>query len=339
MTVFHWNSLWAFILVFPLILAIFFSVFKQKKGSFFYSHLAVFSKPSSSLRVQLIFLPFVLKVLSLLFLIIALARPQVIESISQQTQDGLDIMITMDTSLSMLVEDMDNKSSVTRLTASKNVVQQFIKGRLFDRIGLIAFAGESFTKVPLTYDYKLLKKSLSQLNIDTSIKQGTAIGVALANSLARLKSSPEKSRIIIFLTDGENNTGFIDPETALNLIKENNIKVYTVGLGQRNGTFFIKYKSKDMQGRPIYMQNRIRSHINKKLLQKIATETGGKFFMANSLQNLKEIFNQIDKLETYEIKTNQFTLYEEHFQDFLWPGFILYLVSVFLSLSIFFKGI
>ena len=281
----------------------------------------------------------ILKSLSLIFFIIALARPQIIESFTRQTQDGLDIMVVMDVSLSMLIEDMDDRNAVTRLEASKKVVQQFIKGRSFDRIGLIAFSGESFTKAPLTYDHKLLEQSLSELGIDSSMEPGTAIGVALANSLARLKSSPEKSRIIIFLTDGENNTGFIDPETALDLVKKNKIKVYTVGLGRRDGDFFIKYEDRDLKGRPIYRQARISSRINKELMQKISKETDGRFFMANSFQSLQNIFNQIDKLETYEIKTNTFALYEEHFADFLWSGFILYFISVFLSLTVFFRGV
>jgi len=339
MNIFSWSTPWAFLFLPVLLLIVFFVFFRKKKGSFFYSSLDVFLKHSSSLRVQLLFLPLLLKALSLVFLILALARPQVIESFSRQTQDGLDIMIVMDISLSMLIEDMDNRNPVTRLEASKKVVREFIKGRLFDRIGLIAFSGESFTKAPLTYDHKLLEKYLSELDIDPSMAPGTAIGTALANSLARLKSSPEKSRIIVFLTDGENNTGFIDPETALGLVKKNNIKVYTIGLGQSSGEFFIKYKSKDPQGRDTYRRAKIASRINKELLQKISTETGGKFFMATGLQSLQNIFNQIDKLETYEIKTNQFTLYEEHFEDFLFLGFILYFASLFLSLTVFFRGI
>ena len=291
------------------------------------------------MRVQLLLLPMILKSLSIIFLIIALARPQVIESFTRQTQDGLDIMVVMDVSLSMLIEDMDDRNAVTRLEASKKVVQKFIKGRRFDRIGLIVFSGESFTKAPLTYDYKLLERSLSELDVDPSMEPGTAIGVALANSLARLKSSPEKSRIIIFLTDGENNTGFIDPETALDLVKKNKIKVYTVGLGRKDGNFFIKYEDRDFKGRPIYRRAKISSRINKELMQKISKETNGKFFMANSFQSLQNIFNQIDELETYEIKTNAFTLYEEHFEDFLWTGFILYFISVFLSLTVFFRGV
>ena len=337
MPFFSWNSPWAFILFLPLAFVFLFILFRGKKAGFFYSDLKVFSKQAVSFRVQLLFLPLILKVLSLAFMILALARPQTIESFSRQSQEGLDIMLVMDISLSMLVEDMG--ISFTRLSAAKNVVTQFIQGRPFDRMGLILFSGESFTKVPLTYDHKLLEKSLLESDVSFSIKPGTAIGLALANSTARLKSSPEKSRIIIFLTDGENNAGFIDPETALNLVKKNNIKVYTVGLGRKSGVSFIKYKDRDSLGRSIYRRARIESRINKKLMEKISRETGGKFFMATSFQSLENIFNEINKIETYEIKTDSFTLYHEYFEDFLWAGFLLFISAVFLSLTVFFRGI
>jgi len=331
---FEWASSWAFFLFLPLLMLCLWALFQKKKGSFFYSSFDLLPQQSYSLRLQFLFLPFVLKIVSLFFLIIALARPQIVDSFSRNSQEGLDIMLVMDISLSMLVEDMSGKLPITRLVASQTVVREFIKKRNFDRMGLIAFSGESFTKVPLTYDYELLKSSLSQLDVDASIEPGTAIGVALANSVARLKSSPSNSRVIIFLTDGENNTGFIDPETALDLVKKNDIKVYTVGLGQRSGDFLIRYKTQE----GVYRKARISSHINTELLQKISKETNGEFFMANDFQSLQKVFDQIDKLETYEIKTDEFSIYEEHFQEFLWLGFLFYLISVFLSLSVFFRG-
>lgn len=330
---FFWQSPWAFILLL-FILIVF---FRKKTGTFFYSHLKLLVNSAHSLRTQLVFVPKFLKILSIIFLILALARPQTAEQKSYHDQEGLDIMIVMDISLSMLVEDMG--SSVTRLSASKEVVQNFIKGRPYDRIGLIVFSGESFSKVPLTYDHKFLIDHLVELHVSPSIKPGTAIGVALANATARLKSSPEKSRTIIFLTDGENNTGFIDPETALDLIKHNNIKVYTVGVGRESGIFFINYNVKDSVGRVVNRRAKIRSRINKELMQKISSETGGRFFLASSLEVLKNIFNEIDKLETYEIKIDRRTLYKEEFEFFLQPAFFLYLISVFLSLTVFFRGI
>ena len=335
---FSWHSPFAFALLIPLLAVfIFLLFFRRKSGAFLYSDLNLLLKHLFSLRAYLAFLPQLLKGLALLFLILAFARPQSTEQISHQNQDGLDIMIVMDISLSMLVEDMG--PSITRLSASKEVVRQFIEGRPHDRMGLIVFSGESFTKTPLTYDHEMLKKQLLEVQTLNLIEGGTAIGVVLANATARLKSSPEKSRSIVFLTDGENNRGFIDPDTALELVKKNNIKVYTVGLGRRSGHFVVKFKDQNRQGQSFYRKARIVSRINKELMQKISQETGGKFFMANSLHSLQQIFNQIDKLETYEIQIDKWTLYNEHFENFLLVALELYFLSVFLSLTVFFRGI
>ncbi|MCZ0932984.1 MAG: VWA domain-containing protein [Oligoflexia bacterium] len=332
-----WHSPMAFLLLAPLIVAFVYVFFNKKTGAFFYSALNLFSNNSVSLRASLAFLPIALIALALIFLILALARPQSAEKVSHQTQEGLDIMITMDVSLSMMVEDMG--PSITRLSASKQVVKQFIEGRPYDRIGLIVFAGESFTKTPLTYDHDLLIKNLLELRPFSSVEGGTAIGVALANTTARLQYSPKKSRILIFLTDGENNTGFIDPETALELVKQNEIKVYTIGLGRKSGQFFVTMEDRDFRGRKFYRKVRIKSKINKELMEKISQQTGGEFFMANSLSSLQQIFTKIDELETYEFKINQWTKYEEHFEPVLLAGFVLYLLSVFLSFTVFFRGI
>ena len=332
-----WRSPLAFLLLVLLLVVLFYVFFKKRKGSFFYSDLNLLSSSSISLRASLVFIPNILTSLALICFIIALARPQSSEKVSQQSQEGLDIMIAMDVSLSMMVEDMG--PSITRLSASKQVVKQFIEGRADDRIGLIVFAGESFTKAPLTYDHDLLTKNLLEVKPYSSVEGGTAIGVALANSTARLQYSPKKSRVLIFLTDGENNTGFIDPETALELVKQNGIKVYTIGLGRRSGRFFVTMEDRDSQGRKFYRKVRIKSKINKELMEKISKQTGGEFFMANSLNSLQQVFSKIDELETYEIKIDQWTKYKEHFEPVLSLGFFLYLLSVFLSITVFFRGI
>ena len=334
---FDWHSPMAFLLLGLLALACLYVFFKKSKGAFFFSDLNLLSNEEVSLRVKLAFLPTSLIVLALIFMVFALARPQSAEKVFQQDQEGLDIMIAMDISLSMMVEDMG--PSITRLDASKQVVRQFIKGRPYDKIGLIVFSGESFTVAPLTYDHDLLSRNLSEIRVFSSIEGGTAIGVALANATARLQYSPKKSRLLIFLTDGENNTGFIDPETALELIKQNEIKVYTIGLGRKSGRFFVKMEDQDSQGRKFYRKVLIQSKINTELMEKISQQTGGAFFMANSLNSLQEIFNKINKLETYEFKVNQWVKYEEHFEDILLTGLIIYLLSVFLSITVFFRGI
>ena len=333
-----WHNPSAFFLLIPLLCVLIYWAFfsKKAKGAFFYSGLNLLAKKEFSFRASLDFLPKFIKLAALTFIVFALARPQTAEHITNQTQEGMDIMIVMDISLSMLVEDM---GGMTRLQASKQVVKEFIAGRPNDRMGLIVFSGESFTKVPLTFDHELLESNLAQVKTLSSIKDGTAIGLALANATVRLKHSPPDSRIIVFLTDGENNTGFIDPETALQLVRKNKIKVYTIGLGSESGTFPIKYEAHDAMGRSSYRKVYVNSRINKELMNKISSQTGGAFFMAKNLTSLKRIFKRIDELETYEIQIDRWTQYKEHFAGFLFTGSLLYFLSVLLSLTVFFRGI
>ena len=288
------------------------------------------------------FIPDMLKTIALIFLIIAMARPQTFEERVDQTQKGLDIMLVVDISLSMLIEDMGAIGmgiKRSRLNAAKEVVKDFVNGRPNDRIGLIVFSGESFTQVPLTFDHELLQNQIRKIKTLSSIKSGTAIGVALANATARMKNSPPKSRTIIFLTDGDNNSGFIDPDIALQIVRKNKIKVYTIGIGSRAGTFTIRYEAEDKFGRKFYRKAYVSSQINKDLLKKISSQTGGEFFIAQSLSSLKNIFKKIDELETYEMEINKWTKKKEHFETFLIFGFFSYLLSLFLSLTVFFKGI
>lgn len=331
------DSIAFFLLSLPFFILTYFYFFKKVKGAFLYSGLALISNQSFFSRSSFVFLPKLLRISALIFIIIALARPQRIEQMTNQTQEGLDIMIVMDISLSMLIQDM---GQMTRLGASQRVVQKFIDNRPNDRMGLIVFSGESFTKTPLTFDHEVLKSNLKQITTLPSLKDGTAIGVALANATVRLKHSPPESRIIIFLTDGENNAGFIDPETALQLTKKNRIKVYTIGLGSKvKGTFPIKYKVQNSRGQNYYRKMYVKSQINRKLMQKISSQTGGRFFMAKDIFSLENIFKVIDKLETYEIQVNKWTQYQELFNKFLFPGFLLYLLYILFSLTVFFRGI
>ena len=333
-----WHNPEAFFLIYLGLLALTFLyfVFKKARGSLSYSALEIFKNLSQGLRVRLLFLPSFLKWVALVFLILALARPQLITDRSSQSQKGLDIMLVMDISLSMLVADM---SGLSRLQASKEVVTEFVKGRAFDRMGLILFSGESFTKVPLTFDHGLLNQALSEVRPMEELKEGTAIGVALANAVSRLKSSPKASRLIIFLTDGDNNAGFIDPDTALHLTKKSGIKVYSIGLGKHEGNSYINQPVKLPGGKTAVKKLLITSGVNTELLEKISKETGGRFFYATDGDTLKSIFKTIDKQETYEIEVNEWTEYTELFEKFTLASFIFYLLSLFLSLTIFFKGI
>ena len=340
-----WKNPEVFFLLIPLfIVYVYFSFFSRKKnkGAFLYSSLKLFLKNSSSLRALLAFIPDMLKTIALIFLITAMARPQTFEERVDQTQKGLDIMLVVDISLSMLIEDMGVIGmgiKRSRLNAAKEVVKNFVNGRPNDRIGLIVFSGESFTQVPLTFDHELLQNQIRKIKTLSSIKSGTAIGVALANATARMKNSPPKSRTIIFLTDGDNNSGFIDPDIALQIVRKNKIKVYTIGIGSRAGTFTIRYEAEDKFGRKFYRKAYVSSRINKDLLKKISSQTGGEFFIAQSLSSLKNIFKKIDELETYEMEINKWTKKKEHFKTFLIFGFFSYLLSLFLSLTVFFKGI
>ena len=335
----HLHSPWLFLFLIPVLIAFFYILFFQKKikGTFRYSNKEFFSKQPFSLRVFLSPLPFLLKGIALVLLIIALVRPQSVKERSEQNVKGLDIMIVLDISLSMLLEDMG--PNLTRLESAKQVVKDFIGGRVSDRIGLIVFSGESYTLVPLTLDYELLLKNLSRVQPVQTLKQGTAIGVALANASARLKHSPPKSRIMVFLTDGESNVGFIDPLTALKIVKNNKIKIYTIGLGNVSGRAPIRYGVKGQQGRQFLQRAYVDATINKELMQKMADETGGQFFMATNLSNLKQIFEKINELEKQEIKISRWTEYKEHFPPFLRWGFGFYFMAFILSLTVFFRGV
>ena len=325
----------------PLIAAAVFLLLsrRERRGGLFVSAAGFFSKSPFSLRAFLAPLPVIIKFCALALIILALARPQKVNERSEQNVKGIDIMIVMDVSLSMLVEDMGVQ--VTRLKAAKAVVSDFIRGRVSDRIGLIVFSGESYTRVPLTLDYDILLDNLSRMNVASAhqIRQGTAIGVALANAAARLRHSPEKSRVVVFLTDGDNNAGSIDPLTALKIVQEEGIKVYTIGLGRRSGRAPVRYPVIGASGRKKMQVMYVITRINEELMKQMAQSTNGKFFMARDLSGLQAVFSEIDRLEKQEITVNKWTEYDEKFADYLKPGVFLYALALLLSLTVFFRGV
>ena len=207
-----WHNPEAFLLLLPLLGILFYQWWNRNKKAGVKFSSALLIPKQKSVRVYLSVVPSVLQLLALVLFIIALARPQKSDEVTKRNVEGIDIMITLDISDSMVIEDMP---PLNRLECAKETIREFVKGRISDRIGLILFMGESFTKTPLTLDYNLLVDELASIQPSRTIKMGTAIGVALANAVARLKDSKAKSRVIIFLTDGENNSGTIDPETAL----------------------------------------------------------------------------------------------------------------------------
>ena len=271
---------------------------------------------------------FVLRIIALGLLITALARPQTVDvSTKTKTTRGIDIVIAIDVSASMLAKDL----KPNRLEALKNVAGDFIKGRPNDRIGLVEYAGESYKKTPITSDKSIVLKSLQEIKYNTIIEGGTAIGMGLATSVNRLKNSKAKSKVIILLTDGVNNSGFIYPSTASELAVEYGIKTYTIGLGT-NG----------MALSPIgilpnneFQYGRVQVTIDEALLKEIAKATGGKYFRATNNQKLKEIYTEINKLEKTDVEEFKFYNYEEKYRALvLFAGFLL-LIELILRYTIF----
>jgi len=271
---------------------------------------------------------FVLRLLALTLLILALARPQTVDvSTKTKTTRGIDIVMAIDVSASMLAKDL----KPNRLEALKNVAAEFIKGRPNDRIGLVEYAGESYTKTPITSDKAIVLRSLRDIKYNTIIEGGTAIGMGLATSVNRLKDSKAKSKIIILLTDGVNNSGFIDPNTASELAAEYGIKTYTIGLGTngmalspialtRNGTF---------------QYGRVQVEIDENLLKGIAKVTGGQYFRATNNKKLEEIYKEIDKLEKTDVEEFKFYNYQEKVRPLVLLAGLLLIIELLLRFTIF----
>ena len=268
-----------------------------------------------------------LRMISLVLIIIALARPQVIDTSTRvKTNSGVDIIMAIDVSASMLAKDL----KPNRLDALKNVADEFIKNRVTDRIGLVEYAGESYTKTPLTTDKSITLKSLREIKYNNIIEGGTAIGMGLATSVNRIKDSKAKSKVIILLTDGVNNAGFIDPITAAELAKEFQIKIYSIGLGT-NG-LALSPVGIDARGKFNYAN--IQVEIDEKLLTQISEMTGGKYFRATDNERLKEIYSDIDKLEKTEIEEFKYYSVDEKFRYFLVPAILLIVFELIMKLTI-----
>lgn len=324
-----WATPWAGLLLIPLLFIFLWSFLEsknKKRGTLRFSSTQVLSKVSPSLRVKLSFLPYLLKVLALGLAVVALARPQQPNSKVNRNVEGIDIMMALDVSDSMEIEDMEPEN---RISAAKVVVKNFIKARTSDRIGLVIFAGESYTRCPLTLDYNVLQESLAAVSTD-NIKQGTAIGVALANAVARLKDSTAKSRVVILLTDGENNSGTIDPATATEIAKGYGIKVYTIGIGRDGDTQMPVYLT-DAFGKKIKRYQPIHSTVNMDLLDNIAKSTGGKSYRAVDTSNLRDVFKEIDRLEKTKISVEQYVRYSELFNPWLLAALFLWILQFVLD--------
>jgi Ca-activated chloride channel family protein len=271
-----------------------------------FSGLKPFEGMSRSPKAVLIHSLFVLRVLAIGLLIVALARPQSVSSSQNIEIEGIDIVMALDVSGSMLARDF----TPDRLEASKEVAKDFIRRRPNDRVALVIFSGEAFTQVPLTTDHAMISTMFREIK-SGMIEDGTAIGDGLATSASRLKDSEAISRVIILLTDGVNNAGSVDPRSAAEIAKMFGVRVYTIGVGSQG---YAPYPVQDQFGRQRIQQMEVQ--IDEELLKEIATTTGGQYFRAENNKKLKEIYNEIDKLEKSKIDVQEFRRKTEKFLPF-----------------------
>jgi Ca-activated chloride channel family protein len=277
-------------------------------------------KSQKSLLAKLKPFLFILRLLALSSLIIAMARPRKVD-ISSQTKStkGIDIVMAIDVSGSMLAKDL----KPNRMEALKKVAENFVEGRPNDRIGIVVYASEAYTKTPVTSDKALIQEAIQSIKYDNVLQDGTGIGMGLTTAVNRLKDSKAKSKVIILLTDGVNNAGFIEPETASQIAKEYGIKVYTIGIGT-NGNAMFPYAYAPNGG---FLFRMMPVEIDVNLLQTIARNTGGKYFRASSNSKLESIYKEINKLETTEIQELKFYDYDEKYRPFVWIAGILVLIE------------
>lgn len=294
--------LYLLLLLIPLI-AWYIYKLRKTQATFSLSTTMSFAKVKPTLKVYLRHLPFAMRLLALAALILVIARPQSINSSDISNTEGIDIVIALDVSTSMLAEDL----KPNRLVASKQVASEFVNDRSNDKIGLVIFAGESFTQCPLTTDHRVLLNLINEVDF-FMIEDGTAIGLGLANAVNRLKDSDSKSRVVILLTDGSNNAGNIAPLTAADLAASYGIRVYTIGVGSR-GESTIKDPRTGQR-----MQ--IKADIDERVLSEIAGITGGQYFRATDNTSLKQIYDEIDDMETRHISVNTVTRRKELYLPF-----------------------
>lgn len=297
--------LWGLLLLLPA-MGWFFIKGKNLKAQLTLSSLQGF-KGVRSLTVKWYPFLYVLRLVALALVIFAIARPQTVDVSTQtKTNKGIDIVMAIDVSSSMLAQDL----KPNRLNALKKVASDFINQRRNDRIGLVIYAGESYTKTPITSDKRIVQNALNEIRFDGTINDGTAIGMGLATAVNRLKDSRSKSKVIILLTDGVNNAGFIDPKIATELAIEFQIKTYTIGLGS-NGNARAPIGILP-NGKFQYGITKV--EIDEDLLQSIATDTGGRYFRATDNSSLEEIYAEINKLEKTEIEEFKYYNYEEKYR-------------------------
>ncbi len=299
---------------------------KQQAAVLKISSLKGFSYVSLTARLQPVL--WLLRMGAIAFFVIALARPQKVDvSFRTKTSKGIDILMAIDISSSMLARDLKPK----RLEALKKVASEFVGDRINDRIGLVVYAGESYTKTPITSDKNIVINAIREINFEGVINDGTAIGMGLATSVNRLKDSKTISKVIILLTDGVNNSGFINPLTAAELAQSFQIKTYTIGLGS-NGNALAPI---GINQRGQFQYGMTKVEIDEALLKDIAQKTGGKYFRATNNKKLEEIYEEINKLEKSDVEEFRYTNYDEKFRIFALIAGLLMVIEWLLRSTLF----
>ena len=288
-----------------------------------FSSLAPFQSRMRTLRERLRNMPLVLRIFAVSIFIVALSRPQSVSARQNMTTEGIDIVLVLDISRSMLAEDF----SPNRIVAAKQVADEFIQGRANDRIGLVIFSGESFTQCPLTTDYAVLRNLLRDVK-EGMIVDGTAIGLALANGAGRLRDSKAKSKVMILLTDGVNNRGEIDPLTGAKLAATYGVRVYTVGVGTQGEA---PYPFPTPYG---IRRQMIPVDLDEKMLDQVAAMTGGKYFRATDNRKLHQIYKEIDQLERTNIEVTAYKRYTDLYPQWLGAGFVVALLELSLVTTV-----
>ncbi|MFB6247201.1 MAG: VWA domain-containing protein [Salinibacter sp.] len=290
-----------------------------------YSDVGLTAGAPASWRVRLQGLPAVLRMGALALGIVALARPQVRDVIRTKTAEGIDIMLALDTSSSMRAEDF----RPNRFEAAKAVASSFVEGRVSDRVGLIVFAAEAYTQVPLTLDYDFLQRMLERVSIGV-VEDGTAVGTALATAVNRLKETEAESKVVVLLTDGRNNRGEIDPVTAAEIASTIGVRVYAIGVGAPPGQ-----GAKSLPRDHPEERKPGEAGVDEQMLRTVASTTGGRYFSASSKEALQRIYDEIDAMEATEVDERVYTDREEWYAWFLGPAFALVCLEVLLATTVF----
>ncbi|TGD58534.1 VWA domain-containing protein [Flavobacterium humi] len=317
---------WLFLLL-PFAVAWYFFKRKEEKPTLKISSLQGF-KTSQSILPKLKPLLFGLRLLALGALIVAMARPRTVD-VSNKTSstNGIDIVIASDVSGSMMAKDL----KPNRMEALKRVASDFVEARVNDRIGVVVYAAEAYTKTPVTSDKAVVLEAIKSIRYDNVLQDGTGIGMGLATAVNRLKDSKAKSKIIILMTDGVNNAGFLEPIMASEIAAEYGIKVYTIGIGT-NGNALFPYAQAPNGG---FLYRMMPVEIDQELMKQIAKKTGGKYFRAQDNSGLESIYNEINKLEKTKVEELKYVNYDEKFRPLVWLAGILLLIEIVLRNTIF----